>query len=67
MVENTTDKVVPIKGAKCPNCGKLRQPDFRPFCSKRCADLDLGRWFDEDYRIPAEEGAEAEGDDYFEE
>jgi endogenous inhibitor of DNA gyrase (YacG/DUF329 family) len=28
-------------------------PKYRPFCSQRCADVDLGRWFSEDYRIPA--------------
>jgi endogenous inhibitor of DNA gyrase (YacG/DUF329 family) len=25
---------------------------YRPFCSRRCADIDLGRWFGEEYRIP---------------
>jgi uncharacterized protein len=28
---------------------------YRPFCSKRCADIDLGRWLKENYRIPTEE------------
>ncbi len=28
---------------------------YRPFCSARCADVDLGRWLDGRYRIPAEE------------
>lgn len=40
------------KPAKCPVCGKPSQAEFRPFCSKRCADVDLGRWFSGDYRIP---------------
>ncbi|MGF1277073.1 DNA gyrase inhibitor YacG [Acetobacter pasteurianus] len=40
------------KPAKCPVCGKPAQAEFRPFCSKRCADVDLGRWFSGDYRIP---------------
>lgn len=43
----------------CPVCGKPAEAAYRPFCSRRCADLDLGRWFNEDYRIPAEE---ADGD-----
>ena len=30
----------------------------RPFCSRRCADIDLGRWFQERYAIPAVEGAD---------
>ena len=41
--------------AKCPICGKSGVPDYRPFCSKRCADIDLGRWLKEGYRVPAEE------------
>ena len=39
----------------CPVCGKPAATAYRPFCSRRCADVDLGRWFNEDYRIPAEE------------
>ena len=52
-------------GKKCPICAKPLQQEFWPFCSKRCADLDLGRWLNEDYRIPAEEAAELD-DDAFE-
>ncbi len=37
----------------CPLCKKPTVFDFRPFCSKRCADLDLARWFRGDYRIEA--------------
>ena len=39
----------------CPICGKAPQADYRPFCSRRCADVDLGRWLTESYRIPATE------------
>jgi len=60
-------KVVPIKGRKCPMCVKPTAQPFRPFCSKRCADLDLGRWLNEDYRIPAEEAAELDDDAFGEE
>ncbi|HAQ35196.1 MAG TPA: DNA gyrase inhibitor YacG, partial [Alphaproteobacteria bacterium] len=38
----------------CPICKKPVQHDFRPFCSKRCADIDLGRWFKGDYAIPGD-------------
>ncbi|HLQ20656.1 MAG TPA: DNA gyrase inhibitor YacG [Tabrizicola sp.] len=44
----------------CPVCGKPTAPDYRPFCSRRCADVDLGRWLTEGYRIPAESEDEAE-------
>ena len=37
----------------CPICTKPATPRDRPFCSPRCAQVDLGRWFGEAYRIPA--------------
>ena len=36
----------------CPICGKDSQPRYRPFCSKRCADVDLAKWLRGDYVIP---------------
>ena len=39
----------------CPICRKPSAPVYRPFCSKRCADVDLGRWLGGTYAIPAEE------------
>lgn len=42
----------------CPICGKPSAPDVRPFCSKRCADVDLQRWFTGAYAIPAVENEE---------
>jgi endogenous inhibitor of DNA gyrase (YacG/DUF329 family) len=39
----------------CPICGKPADPNVRPFCSKRCADVDLQRWFKGSYAIPAVE------------
>ena len=38
--------------AACPICGKPRDAAFTPFCSKRCADIDLGRWLKGGYAIP---------------
>lgn len=51
--------------AACPVCGKATKPALRPFCSKRCADVDLYRWLGEQYRIetPAEEPASAGGEE----
>lgn len=40
---------------KCPICGKDAVPAYRPFCSRRCADVDLGRWLTGAYVIPAQE------------
>jgi endogenous inhibitor of DNA gyrase (YacG/DUF329 family) len=45
---------------KCPTCGALPVTKFRPFCSKRCADIDLGRWFSGSYSVPAVEPPEDE-------
>ncbi|MFT8418650.1 MAG: DNA gyrase inhibitor YacG [Acetobacter sp.] len=42
------------KSARCPICGQPAAPDYSPFCSRRCADVDLGRWFGGNYRIPGE-------------
>lgn len=41
--------------AACPICGKPAVEKFRPFCSSRCADIDMGRWLKEGYRIPTDE------------
>ncbi len=53
--------VVPLKSAKCPTCGEPAQAGHKPFCSVRCANADLGRWLNGDYRIPTDE-APGEGD-----
>ena len=54
-------RVVPLKSRKCPACGKPARAGHQPFCSARCANVDLGRWLNEDYRIPTNE-APGEGD-----
>ena len=39
----------------CPVCGKPSVEKWRPFCSKRCADVDLNRWLGGHYRIETDE------------
>lgn len=39
----------------CPICKKMSVAPYRPFCSKRCADIDLSRWFAGVYAAPAED------------
>ncbi len=39
----------------CPICKKPAVEQYRPFCSKRCADVDLGRWLTGAYAVPAED------------
>lgn len=41
----------------CPICGRTGEISWRPFCSRRCADLDLGRWMTGAYAIPAGDDA----------
>lgn len=43
---------------KCPICGKPAQAEYKPFCSKRCADVDLNRWLSGHYAIPVVEDDE---------
>ena len=47
----------------CPICGKETDPKYRPFCSKRCADVDLGKWLTGAYAIPGPEVDEDERPD----
>ena len=48
--------------AKCPVCSKPAVPEYRPFCSARCKQVDLNRWLSEVYRVPAD-AAPADEDD----
>lgn len=55
-------KVVPMKGSRCPVCGRPQAALHRPFCSRRCAYLDLGRWLGGDYRIATDEEPDEGGE-----
>lgn len=46
----------------CPMCREETRKEFRPFCSRRCADLDLGKWLVGGYSIPVSDMDEAEED-----
>ena len=53
------EKIV-ILNTKCPICGEPAILEYKPFCSKHCADVDLNRWFKGNYVVhtnetPAEE------------
>ena len=51
-MENTT--------VKCPICGKEPETRYAPFCSKKCADVDLGRWLKGSYVVHTDEKPEDE-------
>ena len=46
---------------KCPICDRVADAKYRPFCSRRCADVDLARWLGGAYAIP--DSAESEDGD----
>jgi len=45
----------------CPICGKPKVAAHRPFCSKRCAEVDLGRWLKGQYALPGDPSDEIGG------
>ena len=57
MTTPPPDNVVPLKRAfgACPVCRRPATLDHRPFCSKRCADVDLSRWLGGNYVIPGDD------------
>ena len=46
---------------KCPICGKLANVEYAPFCSKRCADIDLNRWLSGSYVVHTNEKPDENG------
>lgn len=52
-----------FRQVKCPTCKKsfnYFESDFRPFCSEKCRQADLGRWLTESYTVPVEKLTEDE-------
>lgn len=61
---NDNDAQVAKPAGKCPICAKPREPRYHPFCSKRCADIDLARWLGGAYVIAGgQQDADEDGDD----
>lgn len=63
--EDLDKRVVPLPRKdggrrKCPICSAPAVHRYRPFCSQRCADIDLGRWVKGNYAIPTDEAPDAE-------
>jgi uncharacterized protein len=48
----TEPKSQPGARGKCPICSRPTDAKYRPFCSRRCADVDLSRWLRGSYAIP---------------
>jgi len=61
MADAANDNGVP--GRPCPICGEPMRMAYKPFCSKRCADVDLNRWLTGSYAIPVvEDDTSSEGE-----
>ncbi|MEP5731762.1 MAG: DNA gyrase inhibitor YacG [Sulfitobacter sp.] len=45
----------------CPLCGAAVSKPYRPFCSRRCSDLDLANWLNGSYATPSHDHDDIEG------
>ncbi|MEE9375274.1 MAG: DNA gyrase inhibitor YacG [Rhizobiaceae bacterium] len=54
----------PVSFKSCVMCEKPAVKEFMPFCSKRCADLDLGKWLNGSYAIPVIEEDSGQPEDF---
>jgi endogenous inhibitor of DNA gyrase (YacG/DUF329 family) len=59
-MNDTSERAEGPRGTRCPICGKPTAAEFRPFCSRRCADVDLHRWLGGVYAIPVKDDDEDE-------
>jgi endogenous inhibitor of DNA gyrase (YacG/DUF329 family) len=50
-----SEKATTLRAKPCPICAKPQVERFRPFCSDRCAKIDLNRWLTGAYAIPVVE------------
>ena len=62
MSASTPDRPVQGGAPRCAVCGKPQQVTLKPFCSRRCAEIDLGRWLKGGYAIPGRDEDEGDGD-----
>ena len=62
MPEPDPKEVSIVPAAPCPICGKPSINEYRPFCSKRCADVDLHRWLKGVYVIPGKVDEDEDGE-----
>ncbi len=64
MAEGANQSSSPPRKANCPICKAPTVDRWRPFCSSRCADVDLARWLGGKYAIPGGDAdADEDGDD----
>jgi endogenous inhibitor of DNA gyrase (YacG/DUF329 family) len=59
-IVHMSEPPAPTSAKPCPICGKPAAVRFTPFCSSRCADVDLHRWLAGTYRVPVSEDDEGD-------
>ena len=52
MADDATKDASAVRARRCPICGKPAAAEFKAFCSRRCADVDLNRWLSGVYVVP---------------
>jgi endogenous inhibitor of DNA gyrase (YacG/DUF329 family) len=66
MTQDSTKAIGGGKAAggarRCPICGKPAVAEFRAFCSRRCADIDLNRWLTGVYVVPGKDDQDENGE-----
>jgi endogenous inhibitor of DNA gyrase (YacG/DUF329 family) len=62
MARSSSDAPKLQAAGKCPICGAPIEQQYRPFCSRRCADVDLSRWLRGAYAIPVEPDDDEDGE-----
>jgi uncharacterized protein len=55
------DRVEVPRVSRCPICGRPAVESIRPFCGRRCADVDLNRWLGGVYAVPAADDDDEDG------
>ncbi|MDC0044912.1 DNA gyrase inhibitor YacG [Pelagibacteraceae bacterium] len=50
-IKKKKNNIIPLKKkAKCPTCKKMAKEPFTPFCSKKCASIDLMKWLSDEHQ-----------------
>jgi uncharacterized protein len=60
-IQAMSDRAEMPRASSCPICGKPAAESLRPFCSRRCANVDLNRWLSGVYAVPVKEEEDEDG------
>jgi endogenous inhibitor of DNA gyrase (YacG/DUF329 family) len=60
-MKDMSERAESPRGKSCPICGKPSVPEFQPFCTRRCANVDLNRWLGGVYAVPVKDDEDEDG------